>query len=72
MVRTDVIVLPEMFTTGFTMAASKLAEMMNMRTFKWMKQMADQTGALILGSYIVKVHDRLLQPLVVDGAGWQF
>ena len=34
---TDVIVLPEMFTTGFTMAAPKLAEHMNMRTFKWMK-----------------------------------
>ena len=55
---TDVIVLPEMFTTGFTMNANRLGEMMNMRTFKWMKQMADQTGALILGSYIVKVHDR--------------
>ena len=47
---TDVIVLPEMFTTGFTTAAPKLAEHMNMRTFKWMKQMADQTGALMLGS----------------------
>lgn len=54
----DVIVLPEMFTTGFTMAANKYAEMMNMRTFKWMRQMAEQTGALILGSYIVNVHDR--------------
>lgn len=55
---TDVIVLPEMFTTAFTMAAPKLAEHMNMRTFKWMKQMADQTGALMLGSYIVNVHGR--------------
>ena len=55
---TDVIVLPEMFTTGFTTNAGKLAEMMNMRTFKWMKQMADQTGALILGSFIAHVHER--------------
>lgn len=55
---TDVIVLPEMFTTGFTMNAAGLAEHMNMRTFKWMRQMADHTGALILGSYIAKVHDR--------------
>lgn len=55
---TDVIVLPEMFTTGFTMNAETHAEMMNMRTFKWMRQMADQTGALILGSFIAKVHDR--------------
>jgi hypothetical protein len=29
---TDVIILPEMFTTGFTMAAPRLAEVMNMRT----------------------------------------
>lgn len=61
---TDVIVLPEMFTTGFTMAAAKHAEMMNMRTFKWMKQMAEQTSALILGSYIVNVHDRYYNRLL--------
>ncbi|MCA6429119.1 MAG: nitrilase family protein, partial [Cytophagales bacterium] len=33
--QTDVIVLPEMFTTGFSMHAHRLAEMMNLRTFKW-------------------------------------
>lgn len=61
---TDVIILPEMFTTGFTMNSSKHAEHMNMRTFKWMKQMADQTGALIMGSYIVTVHDRYYNRLL--------
>jgi predicted amidohydrolase len=61
---TDVIELPEMFTTGFTMNASKLAEHMNMRTFKWMRQMADQTGALILGSFIATVHDRFFNRLL--------
>jgi omega-amidase len=61
---TDVIVLPEMFTTGFTMSAHKLAEHMNMRTTKWMRQMADQTGALILGSFIVTVHERFYNRLV--------
>lgn len=55
---TDVIVLPEMFTTGFTMNAAAHAEMMNMRTFRWMKQMAQQTGALIVGSFICSVHER--------------
>ena len=62
--QTDVIILPEMFTTGFTMAAPKLAEHMNMRNTKWMKQMADQTGALILGSFITAVHDRYYNRLV--------
>jgi omega-amidase len=61
---TDVIVLPEMFSTGFTMNAPKLAEHMNMRTFKWMRQMADQTGALILGSFIATVHDRFYNRLL--------
>jgi omega-amidase len=69
---TDVIVLPEMFTTGFTMNAHKLAEHMNMRTFKWMKQMADQTGALILGSYIVTVHDRYYNRLLWMEPGGNF
>jgi omega-amidase len=61
---TDVIVLPEMFTTGFSMNASRLAEHMNMKTFKWMKQMADQTGALILGSFICTVHGRYYNRLL--------
>lgn len=69
---TDVIVLPEMFTTGFTMSAHKHAEMMNMRTFKWMKQMADQTGALILGSYIVSVHERYYNRLLWMEPGGNF
>lgn len=50
----DVIVLPEMFTTGFSMNAAQLAEPTNLTTQKWMKQMAGQTQAAICGSYIVK------------------
>lgn len=69
---TDVIVLPEMFTTGYTMAAPRLAEHMNMRTFKWMKQMADQTGALMLGSYIVTVHERYYNRLLWMEPGGHF
>jgi len=70
--QTDVIVLPEMFTTGFSMNAKKLGEMMNMRTFKWMKQMADQTGALILGSFIANVHDRFYNRLLWMEPGGNF
>ncbi|MFD2574026.1 amidohydrolase [Spirosoma soli] len=51
---TDLIVLPEMFTTGFTMDASAVAEPMNLTTFRWMKQMAAQTGAVVTGSYVVQ------------------
>ena len=50
----DLIVLPEMFTTGFSMNAEQLAEPVGGKTFKWMRQMAKQKNAAITGSYIVK------------------
>jgi omega-amidase len=50
---TDLIVLPEMFTTGFSMTARALAEPMNGKTWRWMRQMADQFNAVLTGSYIV-------------------
>ncbi|MEP1035451.1 amidohydrolase [Ekhidna sp.] len=52
--RTDLIVLPEMFTTGFTMNAEKLAEPPGGKTFKWLRQMAAQCKVAVTGSYIVK------------------
>ncbi|HLT82199.1 MAG TPA: amidohydrolase [Cyclobacteriaceae bacterium] len=69
---TDIIILPEMFTTGFTMSAPRLAEMMNMRTTKWMRQMADQTGALMLGSFICNVRDRFYNRLLWMEPGGNF
>jgi predicted amidohydrolase len=51
---TDLIILPEMFTTGFSMKAQKLAEPMNLSSTRWMKQMAAQTKAVITGSLIIK------------------
>jgi predicted amidohydrolase len=51
---TDLIILPEMFNTGFTMDAIRFAEPPNLTTFKWMQQMALQTQAVITGSFIIK------------------
>jgi len=51
---TDLIVLPEMFTSGFTMNPAAVAEPMNLTTFKWLRQMAAQTKAAITGSYVVQ------------------
>jgi omega-amidase len=61
---TDVIVLPEMFTTGFTMNAASLAEPINFHTHKWMKNMASKTGALILGSVIIKEGNSFFNRLI--------
>jgi len=44
----DLIVLPEMFTTGFTMNAAGLAEPMNLSTYKWMQQQAKKTEAVVV------------------------
>ncbi len=52
--KTDLILLPEMFNTGFTMDAKNYSEPINYNTFKWMRQMAAQIGAIFCGSFIVK------------------
>jgi omega-amidase len=51
---TDLIVLPEMFNTGFTMDARHFAEPPDFTTARWMRQMAQQKNAVITGSYMVK------------------
>lgn len=50
--RTDLIVLPEMFSTGFTMAAGKMAEGMNGPTMRWLAEQAALAGAVVTGSFI--------------------
>lgn len=60
----DIIVLPEMFTTAFTMNAQAVAETMDGKTVSWMQKKAVETGAAIIGSLIVfddnKYYNRLL------------
>lgn len=46
----DLIVLPEMFSVGFTMNPSKVAEKIDGASFIWMQKMAKKTGATIVGS----------------------
>ncbi len=60
----DLIILPEMFNTGFTMEAEKLAEPMGGKTFKWLKQQAAQTKAVVTGSYIVKQDGQYFNRLI--------
>ena len=46
--KTEVIVLPEMFTTGFSMQPILFAEKMDGEAVEWMKRMAVQKKAIIL------------------------
>ena len=56
--QTDIIILPEMFTTGFSMNAKALAEPMNFKAMKWLKQQAAQTKAVVTGSVIIRDGER--------------
>jgi omega-amidase len=51
---TDVIVLPEMFTTGFSMAPSQWAEPMNGPTTQWMQALANEYQTVLAGSIIIE------------------
>ncbi|MFD0863413.1 amidohydrolase [Sungkyunkwania multivorans] len=53
----DVVVLPEMFSTGFTMNPNTVAETMDGETVVWMKEMARQKQVAIMGSVIIVEND---------------
>ena len=50
----DIIVLPEMFTTGFSMQTEKLGEKMDGETVKWMKTKAKEKNCAVCRSVIIK------------------
>ncbi|SDX97368.1 Predicted amidohydrolase [Lutibacter oricola] len=52
--KVDLVVLPEMFTTGFTMKPEEVAEDMAGETIKWMQNIAADNGFAICGSIVVE------------------
>ncbi len=61
---TDLIILPEMFTTGFTMNAAEVAESMEGDTLCWMKEMARETNCAIVGSIVVREENKYFNRLI--------
>jgi len=51
---TDIVLLPEMFTSGFSMNIEQLAESMDGETVKWMQEKAKSLNIVIAGSIIIK------------------
>lgn len=49
---TDVIILPEMFTTGFTMTPEHIAPLEGPKTLKWMQNHAKAKDAALVGSIV--------------------
>jgi len=62
--KTDLIILPEMFSTGFTMNAEKLAEPMNGKTMQWMHKTAKQYDCVVTGSLIIKEDGKYYNRLI--------
>jgi predicted amidohydrolase len=50
---TEIVVLPEMFSTGFSMKPELLAETTEGETIQWMKKVAEQKKIILTGSIIV-------------------
>ena len=61
---TDLVVLPEMFSTGFSMDAEALAEGMDGPTIGWMREEAAALGCVVTGSLIVRDAGRCFNRLV--------
>lgn len=70
----QIVVLPEMFTTGFTMNPGPFAETMNGNTVNWMKKMAAEKKIILTGSIIIeedgKYYNRLIWMLPNGSYGY--
>ena len=52
--KTDIVILPEMFNTGFSMNPANLSEPPDGETFEWMRCIAEKGNFGLCGSYTVK------------------
>src|SRR3954469_17836111 len=62
--KTDLIILPEMFNTGFTMNAAELAEPMGGKTMLWMNKIAKQYDCVVTGSLIISENGKCYNRLI--------
>lgn len=61
----DLIILPEMFTTGFSMNVGEVAESMNGKAIGWMKLNAAELNSTIIGSIICREDDAFYNRAVI-------
>ena len=52
--KTEIVVLPEMFSTGFSMRPEVLAETMEGETVQWMKKISAEMKIILTGSLIIE------------------
>ncbi|WP_282041529.1 amidohydrolase [Winogradskyella flava] len=62
--RVDLIILPEMFTSGFTMNAASVSETMDGISINWLKTLSKKKDTAIVGSLVIQENDRYYNRLV--------
>jgi omega-amidase len=62
--RTEIVILPEMFSTGFSMQAEKLAEKMDGPAVSWMKKISAERKIILTGSLIIEEEGNYYNRLV--------
>lgn len=60
----EIVILPEMFTTGFSMNPNDHAEQMDGETIAWMKKIAAQKKIILTGSVMIKEDDRFYNRMI--------
>src|SRR5690606_29552636 len=61
---TDIIILPEMFNTGYTTNVEKCAESIDGITMQWMRTHAEKYNCVVTGSLIIKEDSRYYNRLI--------
>jgi omega-amidase len=62
--KTEIVVLPEMFSTGFSMKPETMAETMDGPTVSWMKNIAQEKKIIITGSIIIEEEGNYFNRLI--------
>ena len=62
--KTEIVVLPEMFSTGFSMNAEQLAETMDGETINWMKRISSEHRIILTGSIMIREDDKYFNRLI--------
>jgi len=72
---TNIVVLPEMFSTGFSMKPELLAEKMDGETVQWMKKIAAEKKIILTGSIMIEedgyYYNRLIW-MLPNGQNWHY
>ncbi len=62
--KTEIVVLPEMFSTGFSMQPEKLAEKMDGESVAWMKKISSTKKIILTGSLIIEEDGKYFNRLI--------